>query len=311
MNAKKRYSLIFFVGLIGCCIFVAFRIFTESTSHSYVNLKVPLDLYKPGFINIDDEYKLENVSSKLYRTNSGFSSRIDTKSCSMESCFDKTRCLHNFKVYVYPIQPGQKICPVFAKILKVLKESSFYTDDPKQACLLVPNVDTLDRDRLSTDYVHDVSNKIRKLPFWNSGRNHLILNLFSGTWPDYSEKLGFDYESAILAKASMSSDLLRPEFDISIPLFPKTHTQKDGGNLPQSSPLFPLERKYKLAFKGKRYVHGIGSASRNTLYHIHNDKDIILLTTCKHGKAWAKMKDERCNKDNALYDRYVFNCNLY
>lgn len=306
MNAKKRYSLIFLAGFIGCCIFVAFRIITESNSRSSnVSSRQPpyLDLYKPAFINVYDEYRLDNVSSTIQRPWTGNSQRTDSKSCSMTNCFDKARCLHSFKVYIYPIQPGQKLCPVFAKILKVLKESSFYTDDPKQACLLVPSVDLLDRDRLSADYVHDVSSKIRSLPFWNSGRNHLIFNLFSGTWPDYTEHLGFDYENAILAKASMSSDLLRPQFDISIPLFSKTHPQKDGVNLPHSRLIFPLERRYKLAFKGKRYLHGIGSATRNALYHIHNGKDIILLTTCKHGKGWEKLKDERCDRDNALFDR--------
>lgn len=303
MNAKKRYSLILILGLIGCLIFLAFRIFTESTSQTRVKKPLFLDISNVNFLNEDDEYRLNNVSSIEYWSNNGISPRNDPRLCSMEACFDKTRCLHNFKVYVYPIEPGQKICPIFAKILKVLKESSYYTDDPNLACLFIPNVDTLDRDKLSTDYVHDLSSKIHKLSHWNSGRNHLIFNLFSGTWPDYNEKLGFDYENAILAKASMSMDLLRSQFDISLPLFPKTHPQKHDSNLPHSSLVFPLERKYKLAFKGKRYLHGVGSASRNTLYHIHNDKDIILLTTCKHGKGWAKMKDERCDRDNVLYDK--------
>jgi len=301
MNAKKRYSLILILGLIGCLIFLAFRIFTESTSQTRVKKPLVLDRNKANFLIEDDEYKHYNLSSKEYGPHKGISTRNDPKSCTMETCFDKSRCLNNFKVYVYPIEPGQKMCPVFAKILKVLKESSYYTDDPKQACLFFPNVDTLDRDRLSTDYVHDLSNKIHKLTHWNSGRNHIIFNLFSGTWPEYSEKLGFDYENAILAKASMSMDLLRPQFDISLPLFPKTHPQKHDS--PTHSVVFPLERKYKLAFKGKRYLNGVGSASRSTLYHIHNDKDIILLTTCKHGKGWQKMKDERCDRDNALYDK--------
>jgi glucuronyl/N-acetylglucosaminyl transferase EXT1 len=221
----------------------------------------------------------------------------------METCFDKTKCLKDFKIYVYPIHAGEKLCPLFAKILKVIKESSFYTDNPSEACLFIPSIDTLDRDRLSADYVQRVGDKIRSLPFWNSGTNHIILNLFSGTWPDYAETLGFDFEKAILAKASLSSALLRPGYDISLPLFPKSHPQKNGGNLPHLASVFPLERKYKLAFKGKRYLQGIGSDSRNALYHIHNSKDIVLLTTCKHGKGWAKQKDERCDRDNAEYDK--------
>ncbi|KAL9962988.1 hypothetical protein ACROYT_G032148 [Oculina patagonica] len=225
----------------------------------------------------------------------------------METCFDRTKCLNDFKVYVYPIQTGEKISPLFGKLLKVLRESRFYTDDPKKACLFIPSVDTLDRDNLSEDYVHDLPPKVSSLPHWNGGTNHVIFNLFSGTWPDYSEDLRFDTGKAILAKASLSTDLFRPGFDISFPLFLKSHPQKGNAvDAPSSCAVFPLNRKYKLAFKGKRYLNGIGSESRNSFYHIHNGNDIVLLTTCKHGKNWRKIMDERCEKDNEEYDKYDY-----
>lgn len=66
---------------------------------------------------------------------------------------------------------------------------------------------------------------------------------------------------------------------------------------------FPVSKKYTLAFKGKRYVHGIGSETRNSLYHLHNEKDVVLVTTCRHGKSWKELKDERCDEDNSEYDR--------
>ncbi|MGH0121946.1 UNVERIFIED_CONTAM: hypothetical protein FKN15_004806 [Acipenser sinensis] len=65
----------------------------------------------------------------------------------------------------------------------------------------------------------------------------------------------------------------------------------------------PPFRKYMLVFKGKRYLTGIGSDTRNALYHVHNAEDVVLLTTCKHGKDWQKHKDARCDKDNAEYDK--------
>ena len=40
---------------------------------------------------------------------------------------------------------------------------------------------------------------------------------------------------------------------------------------------FPVENKYFVAFKGKRYLHGIGSDTRNSLHHLHNNKDVVMV----------------------------------
>ncbi|KAM9778751.1 exostosin-1 isoform 2-T4 [Syngnathus typhle] len=190
-------------------------------------------------------------------------------------------------------------------------ESRFHTEDPVKACLFVLAVDTLDRDRLSPQFVQNARTRIQSLPTWNDGRNHLIFNLYSGTWPDYTEDLGFEVGQAMLAKASANVANFRPNFDISIPLFSKDHPLKAGGtggadgasarDSPTSS-----SRRYLLVFKGKRYLTGIGSETRNALYHIHNGDDIVLLTTCKHGKDWEKHKDSRCDHDNQEYAKFDY-----
>ncbi|NXJ51652.1 EXT1C protein, partial [Spizaetus tyrannus] len=227
--------------------------------------------------------------------------------CRMETCFDFSRCeKHGFKVFTYPRERDQPLSESYGKILASIERSRYYTPNPEEACLFILSIDTLDRDHLSGQYVRNVDEKTPPFPLWNGGRNHLIFNLYSGTWPNYTEDLGFDIGQAILAKASFYTESFRPGFDISIPLFPKDHPQRGGekGWLYQDS--VPPKKKYLLVFKGKRYLTGIGSSTRNALHHIHNGKDIISLTTCKHGKDWEKHKDTRCDKDNVDYEKFNY-----
>ncbi|CAL8317609.1 unnamed protein product [Merluccius merluccius] len=243
-----------------------------------------------------------------------------SRRCRMETCFDFTRCQrHGFSVYIYPPQRGaqQEVSESYQKVLSAIEGSRFHTTDPARACLFVLAADTLDRDQLSPQYVQGVRARIQAMPTWNDGRNHLLFNLYSGTWPDYTEELGFEAGQAMLARASVDSGNFRPNFDVSIPLFSKEHPLKSGGGGGGGSGGggsggylvlndVPPNRKYLLVFKGKRYLTGIGSETRNALYHIHNGEDIVLLTTCKHGKDWEKHKDGRCHRDNAEYTRYDY-----
>ena len=174
------------------------------------------------------------------------------RKCRMDSCFDVSLCQQKgFKIYVYP-STGEKVSSNYEGILKAIKLSTHYTNNPDKACLFVVPYDTLDRDRLSKDYVHNLGNKVSRLKYWNNGRNHVIFNLYSGTWPDYLEEVGFNLGEAILAKASFSDTYYRAGFDISLPLFGKSHPVFQGpGGLLESN-YFPPRRKYLLSFKGKR-----------------------------------------------------------
>lgn len=227
--------------------------------------------------------------------------------CRMETCFDLGRCQrHGFKVFTYPRERGEPVSESYGKILASIERSRYYTPRPEEACLFVLGIDTLDRDRLSGHYVPDVDEKLRGFPLWNGGRNHLVFNLYSGTWPNYTEELGFDVGQAMLAKASFYAESFRPGFDVSIPLFPRDHPQRGGQRGWLRRGAVPPKKKYLLAFKGKRYLTGIGSGTRNALHHIHNGKDIVSLTTCKHGKDWEKHKDTRCDKDNVDYEKFDY-----
>lgn len=291
MQAKKRYFVLLFVccAFLAYCYFGGYRLKSEKTDEVNRLLEfVSLNDVRTGSLS---KRKEKLTSENVYM-------------CRMETCFDFSRCRKDFKVYVYPPEENLVPSPSYQKLLNVLLESRYYTADPSQACLFVLSLDTLDRDRLSTDYVRNLQSRVQHLPFWNNGLNHLVFNLYSGTWPNYTENsLDFDYGMAILAKASMSESVFRPGFDVSIPLFHKIHPEKGGEAGSVLSNNFPLNKHYLLAFKGKRYVHGIGSETRNSLYHLHNTKDVVMVTTCRHGKSWKDMKDERCDEDNKEYDR--------
>ncbi|XP_042362789.1 exostosin-1b [Plectropomus leopardus] len=317
MQAKKRYLILLSAGACLVLLFYLAGVQLPAASRSrhdrssryrpeqpWPHFSDPLNLFVPWDQSDTEEYNL-HISPRQKRDVN--TSVYKGKRCRMDSCFDFSLCHKNgFKVYVYPQQKGEKISESYQNILSTIEGSRFYTSDPGQACLFVLSLDTLDRDQLSPQYVHNLKTKIQNLPLWNDGRNHLIFNLYSGTWPDYTEDLGFDIGQAMLAKASISTENFRPNFDVSIPLFSKDHPRTGGerGYLKYNS--IPPFRKYMLVFKGKRYLTGIGSDTRNALHHVHNAEDVVLLTTCKHGKDWQKHKDARCDKDNAEYDKYDY-----
>lgn len=64
------------------------------------------------------------------------------------------------------------------------------------------------------------------------------------------------------AKASISVDAYRAGFDVSLPLFHPSHPMRDGASGKAGSNTFPANDRYFIAFKGKRYVYGIGSETR-------------------------------------------------
>lgn len=314
MQAKKRYTTAAVCGLILLLLIFLSRKLPEHFKQNGKHFSIDEEEFLT-FLDPSDFTHGEDLHMSARHRRSPEAAGKDYSKCRMDTCFDYSLCKNGFKFYIYPVE--EKVSHSYNKIIVSLQDSRYSTTDPKEACLFILAIDTLDRDILSPDMVRDVELKIRKLAYWNNGKNHLIFNLYSGTWPDYVLNVDFNIGQAMLAKASMSTNTFRPGFDISFPLFAKDHPQKGGekGHLYISSNNIPPHRHYLLGFKGKRYLTGIGSETRNSLYHIHNRKDIILLTTCRHGKNWQKtakkLNDTRCDADNEEYDKYDYKKLLY
>ncbi|KAM9807296.1 exostosin-1b-like isoform 2-T2 [Syngnathus typhle] len=314
MQAKKRYFILVSAGacllLLFCFGAIQVPLSRRSLSRRDAGTLLPAARWRRS-AGLVEPYSAGEQDSKddvnELRLRDSLPELFSEKPCRMESCFDFSLCERNgFKVYIHPQQKGEKMSESYRNILSSIEGSRFFTPDPSQACVFVLGLDTLDRDQLSAQYVPNLKTKVQSLPQWNQGQNHIIFNLYSGTWPDYTEDLGFDIGLAMLAKASISTGNFRPKFDISIPLFSKEHPRTGGERGYLRYNAVPPFRKYLLVFKGKRYLTGIGSDTRNALYHVHNAEDVVLLTTCKHGKDWHKHKDARCDKDNAEYDKYDY-----
>jgi glucuronyl/N-acetylglucosaminyl transferase EXT1 len=234
----------------------------------------------------------------------------------MSSCFNFSKCNEeNMRIFVYNQTDTQNSLPVsiiYSNILDVLRKQASLTNNPDEACLFVLSIDTLDRDKLSPNFIKDLNSIVKNLTHWNNGENHVIFNMYSGSWPNYIENLEFDTGKAILAKTSLSIKSYRRGFDVSFPLF-HVNLPRTNSLVPEQDPNLALfsRKKYFLTFKGKRYLHGIGSETRDSLHHFNNQRDVFLQTTCKHGINWEEIKDERCDLDNELYEKLDYNDMLY
>jgi glucuronyl/N-acetylglucosaminyl transferase EXT1 len=222
--------------------------------------------------------------------------------CSMKTCFDFAKCNSSrpFKIHIMTQNDHTLNSAIYKRILNLTKNSKYYTDKQEDACVNLLSVDTLDRDRLSTNYVKNFSSIVGSSnETWRNGQNHLIFNLYAGTWPNYTtNELGFNKSKSILAQASIAHEHYQQNYDISFPLFHSSLEVDLGAS-------HPHPRKYLLTFKGKRYLIGPASQLRNSLYHLNNGRDIVLLTTCNHTANLNNIKeDERCEFDDSAYNKW-------
>lgn len=181
-------------------------------------------------------------------------------SCSMDSCFDYTRCdnMEELLVYHYDTESS----PAW-QFKDALTRSPFYTTDPEKACLFLVTVDR----RVG-------SPALESLPFWNNGLNHVVISTVDKSRHPNPEATGMASTMTTITHQSV----YRAGFDLSVPLPQKRF-------YPEIQKLKALERKYFLTFKGARFSQEFapGGGIRNSpiLSGMHNGEDIIVATTCQ------------------------------
>lgn len=280
-------------------------ILNKSSEYPSIN---EIDHFASGYNELNSAKSRQHLIEYL-----DFPARVEPynfRECRMSTCFDISRCINQKPIKIFIKEPtnnqvgsGENNIK-HQNMIKILQRSKYYVSDPNEACIFIPGEDTLDRDPLSPSFVSNLNNLFG--PKDNLGMNHLVFNLYSGSWPDYAEDdfADISMNAAIIAKASASLNNHRSGFDISIPLFSSSYPLDDESL--QRVSTTTTNRTFLLTFKGKRYVFGSGSETRNSLYHIDNQRDVIMLSTCRHGKSWQDSVDDRCALDEAQYVKYDF-----
>lgn len=146
-NKYDREQKLYCVGVLICFwLVIIYIVFISSVNRSNdPNHRISLDL---------------SSVDKLILENDGEESKLHNENCSYWDCFNVYRCGDRLSIYVYPLQDFiddkstsaksslSVLSREFFEILKIIIESSYYTPDPKEACILVPSIDTLNLNRI-------------------------------------------------------------------------------------------------------------------------------------------------------------------
>jgi glucuronyl/N-acetylglucosaminyl transferase EXT2 len=150
--------------------------------------------------------------------------------CFFHNCFEINECQYTdppdrIKVYIYPDyryslpDHGNIQLPVskeYKEILDTIYDSVYYEPSPVEACVFIPSIDTLNQRTIDVSLVTKL---LSRLPWWNSGTNHIIFSMLPGQHPTYNVTPDFLYDKAILAGSQFNTISYRIGFDLAIPVY--------------------------------------------------------------------------------------------
>ncbi|KAI5071770.1 hypothetical protein GOP47_0014021 [Adiantum capillus-veneris] len=235
----------------------------------------------------DDEAAKQWFANKFWHMENTF------PLCSMDSCFNFSRCANmaNFRIYAYGPPYYEPL-----SYLAALNSTPWLTTNASEACLFLVT--------MPTHHVRPCPPHPSTLPHWNGGLNHVIATL-ADRWSITAPPPHTIGNASVLASC-LYETTHRPGFDISIPLAGKTH-------LTHLQSLKPWDRKYFLTFRGTRYLgHKEGNFRSNpAMRAMHNGKDVVVAVTCNqvtNNEIREQNPDagKGCDEDESRFKRYGF-----
>lgn len=235
--------------------------------------------------------------------------------CSMDSCFDFSRCplTSEFPVYLYPCYSLDKLVTSANLTAHKMSSLSSYKDkcqkyldsfqstllhvttNPDTACVFIAILpfEITELDKTSESIRQLVASYLTNLSHWNgNGMNHVLVNLLSPT-VDLND---FIHQSqAIIAQPTFNSGKLRYEFDL--PIF--TPEAKFNHELPLHS---PARRDFLASFQAQ-----VSNSSNSPFSRI--PKDILaFLNTLQSKTSTGLMKSFYVNlNSNRLENQVLYN----
>ena len=157
---KSNILLLLFLGLLVCfLLIVGCRIITGGNTRSGID-------YSPLILDDVNVFPVKSIASDASEASA------TSTSCTFFDCFDVYRCGtqgNKLLVYVYPPKTyvdsygkpiTEQMSREFYAILKAIVDSRFYTPNPREACIFIPSIDTLNQNRLK---IRSVSQALRSL----------------------------------------------------------------------------------------------------------------------------------------------------
>ncbi|VDK82665.1 unnamed protein product [Onchocerca ochengi] len=232
----------------------------ELLAKNRVPLYLPMDPVMPSIGN-------KNKSNHELVTNSSLA--------SFETVFDFSKCsiAGNFGIYVY--KPGKNASEHAVSYYNLFSQFRMVTNRPNDACILLAFVDN--------------SNDVEYLKYWNSGRNHVLLNVGISSLPYYP--------NSIIVSASYGYRQFKDGFDISLNVKVPDYN-KDRWK--QLSSLLPLTRKYLLSY--------IGAISEEISLTVKDQLELLASSAESVGdRVFLDIScKENCASRNSIYSESMF-----